>query len=64
VRSLEQILTKIMAEDPVVSETVLWKIPCNREKYREIEAISAGTVTIEFAQNAVPEPSFSLSAPV
>jgi hypothetical protein len=53
-----------MAEDPVVSRTFLWQIPCNREKYREIEAISAGTVAMEFAQTSVPEPPFSLSAPV
>jgi len=44
--------------------TVLWQIPCNSEKYREIQAISIGTVAIEFAQNAIPEPSFSPSAPV
>ena len=36
----------------------------NREKYRVIQAISVGIVAIEFAQNAIPEPSFSPSAPV
>jgi hypothetical protein len=44
--------------------TVLCQIPCNREKYTEIQAIFAGTVAVEFAQNAVPEPTFSPSAPV
>jgi hypothetical protein len=44
-----------MAEDPVPSEPLSAKFPCNREKYRGIQAISAGTVAIEFAQNAIPE---------
>src|SRR5450759_1671070 len=44
--------------------TVLCQIPCNREKYREFRAVSGGTVAIEFAQDAIPEPSFSPSAPV
>jgi hypothetical protein len=40
-----------MAEDPVPSEPFSGQIPRNREKYRDIRAIFAGTVVIEFAQN-------------
>jgi hypothetical protein len=45
----------------VLSEPFVCQIPCNREKYREIQAISARTVAIESSQNAIPEPSFSTS---
>lgn len=53
-----------LREDPVPSEPFTAKFPVTGRKYREFQAISGGTVAIDFAQNAIPEPSFSPSAPV